>query len=115
MNVLQIRARMVPFAKTESALSIANVNKTMTDRYVNQVIQIFHNCRLLRRIQQLMNPVNHSGEAQLSFVYLQPVHQQVKLSPHHLTGLLENNRPTTGTSTSQTVSHFKEEPRSRLD
>ena len=107
MNVLQIRARMVPLAKTESALSIVNVNKTMTDRYVNQVIQIFHNSRLLRRIQQLMNSVNHSGEAQLSFVYLQPVHQQVKLSRHHLTGLLENNRPTTGTSTSQTVSHFK--------
>ena len=114
MSVLQIHARMVPLAKTESARSIVNVSKTMTDSCVNQVIEIFHNYGLTRRIQQLMNSMNRSGKAQLSFVCLQPVHQQVKLSLHHLTGLLESNRPTTGTSTSQTVSNFKEESRSRL-
>ena len=50
---MQIRARMVPLVKTEPALSIVNVSKSMTDRYVNQVIEIFHNSRLIRRIQQL--------------------------------------------------------------
>ena len=38
MNVQQTRARMVPLAKTESALSIVNVSKTMTESCVNQVI-----------------------------------------------------------------------------